>query len=128
MYVKSSVENEGKGTNQRMTGYYIDYRKGGHKAGASKAHDAFRQIEGHPFHRTGATNRTLELERCSCLQHVAESFPYRLMSGVLFDLGTADPMTYVSLAAPMGIAALLISYLPARRATRVDPLVPLHSD
>jgi predicted permease len=52
----------------------------------------------------------------------------RLMSGVLSGLGTTDPMTYASVAALLGIAAFLASYLPARRATRVDPLVALRSD
>jgi hypothetical protein len=51
-YVKSSLEKDGKGTNQMMSGYYTDYRKGKHKAGTSKAHDAFRQTEGHPIRRT----------------------------------------------------------------------------
>jgi len=51
-YVKSSLEKDGKGTNQLMTGYYTDYRKGVHKAGTSKAHEAFRQTQGHPIRRT----------------------------------------------------------------------------
>ena len=51
-YVKSSLENEGRGTNQMMTGFYTDYRKGKHKAGTPTAHDAFRQTDGHPIRRT----------------------------------------------------------------------------
>jgi ABC-type antimicrobial peptide transport system permease subunit len=52
----------------------------------------------------------------------------RLMSGVLSGLTTTDPMTYASVAALLGIAAFLASYLPARRATRIDPLVALRMD
>jgi len=51
-YVKLSLEKAGKGTNQMMTGFYSDYRKGIHKNGSPKAHDAFRQTEGHPIRRT----------------------------------------------------------------------------
>jgi putative ABC transport system permease protein len=52
----------------------------------------------------------------------------RLMSGVLSGLSTTDPLTHVMVAGLVGIAAFLASYLPARRATRVDPLVALRAD
>lgn len=52
----------------------------------------------------------------------------RLMSGVLSSLATTDAMTYASVVALLGIAAFLASYLPARRATRIDPLVALRTD
>lgn len=51
-YVKISKERNGLGANQLMTGYYEDYRKGIHRAGASTGHKAFRQTEAHPIHRT----------------------------------------------------------------------------
>lgn len=51
-YIKTSLEKNGKGTNQLMTGFYRDYRKGVHKAGTARAHDAFKQTEGHPVRRT----------------------------------------------------------------------------
>jgi hypothetical protein len=52
-YVKKAVAKGGAGVNQLMTGYYKDYRKGVHKAGAPTAHQAFRQVEGRPLRRTG---------------------------------------------------------------------------
>lgn len=47
-----------------------------------------------------------------------------LLSGVT----SGDPITYVAVATLLGGSALLASYLPARRATRVDPMVVLRAD
>ena len=52
----------------------------------------------------------------------------RLMSGVLSSMATTDALSYASVVALLGIAAFLASYLPARRATRIDPLVALRTD
>ena len=52
----------------------------------------------------------------------------RLMSSVLSGLATTDPMTYALVAVLLGAAAFLASYLPARRATRIDPLIALRTD
>ena len=49
----------------------------------------------------------------------------RLMSSVLSGVETSDPVTYACVVALLGVAAFLASYLPARRALRVDPLVAL---
>jgi predicted permease len=46
----------------------------------------------------------------------------RLMRSLLFGVGTADPMTYLLVAALVGGTALAATYIPARRASRLDPM------
>ena len=49
----------------------------------------------------------------------------RLLTGMLFSVKPTDPLTFVAVAALLCSIALLACYLPARRATRVDPVVAL---
>jgi predicted permease len=49
----------------------------------------------------------------------------RLMSGVLFGVSPTDPATFTMILLLLGTIAMLASYLPARHATRVDPMVAL---
>lgn len=49
----------------------------------------------------------------------------RLMKSLLFNVGVTDPLTFAVIALLMTLIALLASLVPARRATRVDPLVAL---
>jgi putative ABC transport system permease protein len=51
----------------------------------------------------------------------------RLLAGLLFDVRPEDPIAFVSVAALLGIVALVACYIPARRAASVDPLVTLRS-
>lgn len=49
----------------------------------------------------------------------------RLMSSLLFGVGTMDPLTFVGVAALLITVSLLACLIPARRATKVDPIVAL---
>jgi predicted permease len=49
----------------------------------------------------------------------------RLMSSLLFGISPTDPPTFLTLAVLLSLAALLASYIPARRAMRIDPMVAL---
>jgi len=49
----------------------------------------------------------------------------RLMSHLLFGVSATDPLTFAAVAILLTLVTLLASYIPARRATRVDPAIAL---
>ncbi len=50
-----------------------------------------------------------------------------LMSALLYGVGPVDPVTYVAASAALAGVTLLATYVPARRASRVPPIVALRS-
>jgi ABC-type antimicrobial peptide transport system permease subunit len=52
----------------------------------------------------------------------------RLISNLLFELSPYDPSTIAAAALLMAVVAALAGYLPARRASRVDPMTALRCE
>jgi putative ABC transport system permease protein len=63
------------------------------------------------------------------LTGVAAAFAVtRLAGALLFDVSPTDPATYATVVAAIAAVALLACYVPARRASRVDPLVAIRAE
>jgi putative ABC transport system permease protein len=52
----------------------------------------------------------------------------RLMQSLLFGVMALDPATYIAAAAILIVTGVLAGYLPARRATRIDPMLALRAE
>ena len=52
----------------------------------------------------------------------------RLMTGLLFGVKPGDPLTFLTVASLLAAVAAVASYVPGRRATRVDPAVALRAE
>ncbi|HEY1527454.1 MAG TPA: ABC transporter permease [Candidatus Angelobacter sp.] len=52
----------------------------------------------------------------------------RLLGGLLFGVRSNDPLTFAAIAILLMVVALLASYIPARRAARIDPMISLRCE
>ena len=52
----------------------------------------------------------------------------RLVSGILFGVAPTDPACFVGSAIVLVLVALVASFLPARRATGIDPMLALRAE
>jgi len=59
---------------------------------------------------------------------VSASLLMRLMSSLLFGVSPFDPLTYGAVISSLALVALVATWLPARRATQVDPISALRAD
>jgi putative ABC transport system permease protein len=52
----------------------------------------------------------------------------RVMSGLLFGVSATDAFTFFTVSFTLAVIAVLATYIPARRATKIDPIVALRDE
>jgi ABC-type antimicrobial peptide transport system permease subunit len=79
--------------------------------------------------QTGIILQTLGLAAIGMLLGAAASWALaRALSGLLFGVTPADPTTFAGMLIVLTAVAAMAGYLPARRASRIDPMVALRAD
>ncbi len=85
----------------------------------AEGRDVFRMVVGHGL-RLAFAGLAIGTAVALILARVLPSF-----SHLLYGVGASDPTTFVTISAVLTAVAVLACYIPARRATRVDPMVAL---
>jgi predicted permease len=76
----------------------------------------------------GVISKTLKLAAIGIgVGVVASMLVANLIASLLFGTGPADPITFAAMVVLLGVVALLAGYVPARRASRIDPMVALRN-
>ena len=87
---------------------------------AGRHSDSVHPVTASEF-RTSITTLTWEASSASAVLG-------QFLRSLFFEVRPADPLTFASVAILLAVVALLAAYIPARRATRVDPLVALRHE
>jgi ABC-type antimicrobial peptide transport system permease subunit len=73
--------------------------------------------------------QTLGLAAIGMLLGVSASWVLaRALGGILFGVTASDPVTFIGMPVVLIAVAALAGYLPARRASRIDPMLALRSN
>ena len=73
--------------------------------------------------------KTLRLTIIGIALGTAASFVVsRLIASLLFGTQPNDPPTFLSMILSLGMVAIMAGYVPARRASRIDPMVALRNN
>ncbi|MCI0486612.1 MAG: hypothetical protein L0229_08430 [Blastocatellia bacterium] len=71
---------------------------------------------------------TLVAIACLALGLIAAYYLSRVLGSLLYQVSATDPLTFVMVSLMLVTVAVLACFLPARRATRVDPMVALRHE
>ena len=77
----------------------------------------------HAWHSAGAGT-----DEGACVGVIAALVVTRLLRQMLYEVNPGDPLIYLAVAAALLLVAELAAWLPARRATRIDPVIALRSE